>query len=50
MSEAEKEERNEKQKLRRRRDRAAIIYANEMDLKTEEVIDRCKRGQLIYNA
>ena len=42
MSLAEKAKRNEQQKLRRRRDRAAINYANEMRLKKEEVIEAYK--------
>ena len=48
MSLADKAKRNEQQKLRRRRDRAAINYANEMRLKKEEVIDACKIGKLVY--
>ena len=48
MSLADKAKRNEQQKLRRRRDRAAINYANEMRLKKEEVIEAYKIGKLVY--
>ena len=48
MSESEKAERSQKQKLRRRRDRAAIHYGEQNHLEKEQVIEAWRSGKLRY--